>query len=189
MGKFSHSQFRSPVRSDTDQRPVWEPCVHLARTQYALWRHPETLWRHPEAPIDTLHDVLREIFRSYVTPSRGDSWPRGHSIRSARGSTVLSEAAVAPRSPSLIENVVEKDTFYMRCHASLGRETGWGGAAALWVLYSFPNARHHHPAPPALTTPTRPSRPSWTHKAIHKLVTVKKSRKTRVSTRRTTAQA
>jgi len=30
-----------------------------------------------------------ELPRSYVTPSCGDSWPHGYSIRSARGSAVL----------------------------------------------------------------------------------------------------
>jgi len=36
MGMVSDSHFRSPVRSDADQRLVWEPCAHLALTQYAL---------------------------------------------------------------------------------------------------------------------------------------------------------
>jgi len=103
---------------------------------YALWRHPEVLRTHPEAPIDTLQDVLRELFRSYVTPSCGDPWPRGHSISSTPGSIVLRGSGLAKLSLFGIERCRKGYDIYAlsRVLGERDRVGQAGGSMGLMLL-------------------------------------------------------
>jgi len=159
MGTVLDSHFRSPVQSDTDQRIVWEPCAHLARTQYALWRQPEALWRQPEAPRGILQDVLRELSMSYVTPSCGESCSLGHSIRSARGSTVLRCSGRATLSLPDRERC-RKGYDLHALSRLLGERDRMGRGGGPMGLTLLSDRSTTPPFPSASTTPSPPSRPT-----------------------------
>jgi len=66
--------------------------------------------------------------RSNVTPSCGDSWPHGHSTRSARGSTVLRGSGPATL-PLTGEERCRKGYVLHALSRLLGERdrVGWGG--------------------------------------------------------------
>jgi len=75
-----------------------------------------------------------ELTRSYLTPSRGDSRPHCHSIRSTSRSRYAARAEapsymtpVAPRQPSTLRYVAHEQAFFRALSRNLKRWGGGGG--------------------------------------------------------------
>jgi len=86
MGKVSYSHFRSPVRSDTAQSRVWEPCVHLARSPEGILEALRGTRRPPEAPRRISSGIYPGVTWCPLAAIRGRA-ARG--LRIPRGSSVV----------------------------------------------------------------------------------------------------
>ena len=123
-----------------------------------------------------------------MTPSCGDLWPLGHSMRSARGSNVLRGSGCA--TLSLIDRKRCRKGYVLRALSRLLEESNRvrrGGGPTRLILFSDRSPAPLCPARGAI--PSRLSRPSWTRKAIHKMVKVKKRRVIKEKTGKTTVEA
>ena len=86
MGKVPYSHFRSPVRSDTAQSRVWEPCAHLAHTPVGILEAPRGTRRPPEAPCRKSSGIYPGVTWCPLAAIRGRA-ARG--LRIPRGSSVV----------------------------------------------------------------------------------------------------
>ena len=109
MGKVPYSHLRSPVRSDTAQSRVWEPCAHRARAPVGILGAPRCSRRPPKAHSGSRLGFIQELrgafLRRFVAARQNDY--------ASHAGALSYGAAVAPRCTSRIENVVVKRTFYI----------------------------------------------------------------------------
>jgi len=86
MGKVPYSHFRSPVRSDTAQSRVWEPCAHRARTPVGTLEAPRGTRRPPKAHCRKSSGIYPGVTWCPLAAIRGRAAKRQ---RIARGSSVV----------------------------------------------------------------------------------------------------
>jgi len=104
-----------------------------------------------------------ELPRSYVTPSRGDSWPHCHSIRSARRSTFLRGSGPATLSLTGRKRCRREYVLYALSRLLGERDrVGRGGGpmgliplSARWPTARFPSLVDYSVAPLALNMNTK----------------------------------
>ena len=86
MGKVPYSHFRSPVRSDTAQSRVWEPCAHRARAPVGILEAPRCSRRPPKAHCRKSSGIYPGVTWCLLAAIRGRAAKR---LRIARGSSVV----------------------------------------------------------------------------------------------------
>jgi len=186
MGKVPYSHFRSPVRYDTAQSRVWEPCAHLARTPVGILEAPRGTRRPPEAPCRKSSGIYPGVTWCLLAAIRSRAAKR---LRIARGSSVVWGSGGA--TLYLTDRERGSEAYVLHCALTPpgGERPGgagkrpYGPDTPIWLL-----AHPALPLPPVSPTPPRPSHPSRAPEEVYKTTTVSRRSARKKTNRQTTAQ-